>query len=176
MKQQLKILLILFLFASLSTHAANDQTLQSSASQIKLEIVNGCILNNTSSGVASIGTLNFGDMYKVTLVRDAATTAGAGNIELRCTPGTTAKITMNAGLYGGSVNTRKMRLTTGTATLNYQLYTSSTRLTVWDDTVGVSVTFNSDTTQSIPIYGRVPVQTTPTSGIYTDQITLTVSY
>lgn len=176
MKQQLTILLILFLFTPLLVSAANDQTLQASSTQVKMEVVNGCILNNTSSGVAALGTLNFGDIYKSTQVRDAQTSTGNGNIELRCTPGTTAKITMNAGLYGSNISDRKMRLTTGSTTLNYQIYTSSTRLTVWDDTVGVSVTFNSDTTQSIPIYGRVPVQTTPTSGTYTDQITLTVSY
>lgn len=176
MKQQLRLLLILFLFAHFSARAANDQTLQSSATQVKIEVVNGCILNNVSSGVAALGTLNFGDIYKLNITRDAATSVGNGNIELRCTPGTTAKITMNAGLYGSSVNARKMRLTSGVATLSYQLYTSAARQTVWDDTVGVSVTFNSDATQSIPIYGRIPVQTTPASGVYSDQITLTVSY
>jgi spore coat protein U-like protein len=176
MKQQLRLLLIIFLFPSFFVCAANDQTLQSSASEIKIEVVNGCMLNNVTSGFATLGTLNFGDIYKSNVITDAQTSSGNGNIELRCTPGTTAKITMGAGLYGSSVSNRKMRLTAGVTTLNYQIYTSSNRQTVWDDTVGVSVTFNSDVTQSIPIYGRVPVQATPTSGTYTDQIILTVSY
>lgn len=176
MKQQFKTLLVLFLFTPFKVNAINDQTLKSSATQVKLEVVNGCILNNTSSGVAALGTLNFGDIYKTTIVRDAATSSGNGNIELRCTPGTTAKITLNSGLYGSDINNRKMRLTTGSATLNYQLYTSSNRQTVWDDTTGISITYNSDASQSIPIYGRVPAQPTPASGIYTDQITLTISY
>jgi spore coat protein U-like protein len=176
MKQQFKTLLILFLFAPLKADAINDQTLKSSATQVKLEVVNGCILNNTSSGTAALGTLNFGDIYKTTIARDAVTSSGNGNIELRCTPGTTAKITLNAGLYGSNINNRKMRLTTGSATLNYQLYTSSSRQTVWDDTTGISITYNSDIAQSIPIYGRVPVQPTPASGVYTDQLTLTISY
>lgn len=176
MKQQLQLLLVTFLFPSFFAYAANDQTLQSSTSEVKIEVVNGCILNNVTSGFASLGTLNFGDIYKSNVVTNAQTSSGDGNIELRCTPGTTAKITMNAGLYGSSVNDRKMRLTAGVTTLNYQLYTSSNRLVVWDDIVGVSVNFISDTTQSIPIYGRVPVQNTPTNGTYTDQIILTVSY
>ena len=176
MKQQLIVLLTLFSFLEFSAQAANDQTLQSSASQVKIEVVNGCILNNVSSGVAALGTLNFGNIYKINTTLDAATSIGNGSIALRCTPGTTAKITMNSGLNSGSISTRKMKLTTGTATLNYQIYTSSARTTVWDDTVGVSVVFSSDITQSIPIYGRVPVQTTPTSGSYSDQITVTVSY
>lgn len=176
MKQQLTLTLIVFLFIHFSAYAVNDQTLQSSATQVKIQIVNGCILNNVSSGIAVIGTLNFGSIYKTNVIRDVATSAGNGNIELRCTPGTAAKITMNSGLNSSSINTRKMKLTTGTATLDYQLYTSSTRQTVWNDTVGVSVIFNADVTQSIPIFGRIPVQMTPTSGSYSDQITITVSY
>jgi len=177
MKQQFKILLILFLLKHISVDAANDQILQApSTTQVKIEIVNGCSLNNVTSGTAALGTLSFGDIYKVNVVRDAVTSLGNGSIELRCTPGTTAKITMNAGLHGSNVNNRKMRLTSGSATLDYQLYTSSNRQTVWDNTVGVSTTFNTDTTQSIFIYGRVPVQTTPISGIYSDQVTVTVSY
>src|SRR6478609_4680501 len=104
MKQQFTLLLLLFSLLVQAAHAANDQTLQSSPTQIKLEIVNGCILNNTSSGLAALGTLNFGDLYKTTIARDAVTSSGNGNIELRCTPGTTAKITMNAGLYGSNIN------------------------------------------------------------------------
>ena len=176
MKQQLTTLLILFFFYCVNTFAANDQTLSASTTQVKMEIVNGCTLNNVSSGTAAIGTLNFGDIYKLNSQRDANTSSGNGNIELRCTPGTTAKITMNAGLYGSNINDRKMRLNSGTATLIYQLYTASNRQTVWDDTVGISVVFSSDTTQSFPIYGRVPVQTTPLSGAYSDQVLVTVTY
>ncbi|RYY76920.1 MAG: SCPU domain-containing protein [Gammaproteobacteria bacterium] len=176
MKQQLIRLLVLFFLYCTNAFAINDQTLNANSTQVKMEIVNGCTLNNVSSGVAAIGTLNFGDIYNLNSQRDANTSSGNGNIELHCTPGTTAKITMNAGLYGSNVNDRKMRLNSGAATLIYQVYTSSTRQTVWDDTVGVSVAFNSDVTQSIPIYGRVPVQTTPLSGAYSDQILVTVAY
>ncbi len=176
MKQQLATLLILFHLSCANVFAANDQTLSASSTEVKMEVVNGCTLNNVSSGVAAIGTLNFGDIYKLNSQRDANTASGSGNIELHCTPGTTAKITMNAGLYGANINNRKMRLNSGSATLIYQLYTSASRQTVWDDTIGVSVTFNSDAAQSIPIYGRVPVQTTPLSGPYSDQIVVTVTY
>lgn len=176
MKQQLTRLLLLFYVYCAHTFAINDQTLSASSTEVKMEVVNGCMLNNTSSGVAAVGTLNFGDIYKLNSQRDANTSAGSGNIELRCTPGTTAKITMNAGLYGTNINDRKMRINSGTATLSYQLYTSSSRQTIWDDSIGVSVVFKSDSTQSIAIYGRVPVQTTPLSGSYSDQIVVTVTY
>lgn len=156
--------------------SANDQTLNSSATQIRIQVVNGCLLNSSTSNGINLGTLNFGSIYSTNSITDASTTTGTGSIELRCTPGTTAKITLGAGLYGANVNNRKMRLTTGTHTLNYQLYTSAARTTIWDDVTGVSIVLSDDLTKIFPVYGRVPVQATPVSGNYTDQILVTLSY
>ncbi len=155
--------------------AANDQTKTATATSVQLEVINGCLLNNSSAN-AVLGTLDFGQVYNLNALKDAVSTSGNGTIELRCTPGTTAKITLNAGLYGSDVNNRKMKLNTGAATLNYQLYTAADRLTVWDNTIGISVNFTSDITRSFPIYARIPVQSTPQSGQYSDQVTVTISY
>jgi spore coat protein U-like protein len=171
MKQQLKILWLVIGLSAMSVFAANDQTKTSSATTMRIQMLNG-----VSSGTASLGTLAFGDIYKTNTPVNAITTTGNGNIELRCTPGTSAQITLNKGLHGSNVGDRKMRLTTGTATLSYQLYTSSNYQTVWDDTSGISVVFNADTTKTISVYGRVPAQATPMSGHYADQVTVTVTY
>lgn len=117
MKWQSGMLLAVSGLSATSAFAANDQTLQSSATVVQMTVVNGCILNNTSSGTATLGTLNFGDIYKLNSIRDAVTTTGNGSLELRCTPGTSVKITMNAGLHGSDVNNRKMRLNSGTDTM-----------------------------------------------------------
>jgi spore coat protein U-like protein len=175
-KQALRLLLLLFFAVSFHAAAVNDQNRNSSPTVVRLEILKGCLLNNTASGSVALGTLNFGDVYATNLARDAVTKSGNGNIELRCTPGTTAQITMNAGLYGGTINNRKMRHTSANSTLNYQLYTSANYSTIWDDSTGVSVIFTADETQFIPIYGRIPAQATPLSGVYTDLIVVTVSY
>lgn len=169
------IIISLSVSASHLAWALNDLTKTASATTVQLEIVNGCLLNNSSAN-ATLGTLDFGQVYNLNAQKDAVSTSGNGTIELRCTPGTTAKITLNAGLYGSDVNNRKMKLTTGAATLNYQLYTAANRTTVWDNSTGVSVTFVSDATQSFPIYARIPVQTTPQSGQYSDQVTVTITY
>lgn len=169
------IIVLLILGCAPFTLALNDLTKTASATTVQLEIVNGCLLNNSSAN-ASLGTLDFGQVYNLTVLKDAVSTSGKGTIELRCTPGTTAKITLNAGLYGSDVNNRKMKLATGVATLNYQLYTAANRTTVWDNNTGVSANFTSDNTQSFPIYARIPAQTTPQSGQYSDQITVTISY
>lgn len=171
-----KIFPLLFLLVSLPGWAVNDQTLTASATQIRLQIVNGCLLNNSSTNGVSLGTLNFGGIYATTAPVNINTSVGGGSIQIRCTPGTTAKITMGAGLYGTGVSDRKMRLTSGVSTLAYQLYTSSARTTVWDDVTGISILLNDDTTRTFPVYGRVPVQTTPPSGNYSDQVLVTLSY
>lgn len=176
MKRQFLILWALLALGHLPAFAVNDQTLQATSTVVQIEVVNGCELNNTSSGTAALGTLNFGEIYKSNSIRDAVTVSGSGSLELRCTPGTTAKITMNAGLYGSGINDRRMRISSGTATLAYQLYTSVNRQTIWDDNLGVSLLFSSDALQSIPVYGRIPIQATPVSGQYSDLVTVTVSY
>lgn len=176
MKWRLRLLVVLIPFIVLPVEAVNDQTLTSSATLIRIQIVNGCLLNNVASGSTALGTLNFGDIYKTNSLKDGVTVSGNGNILLRCTPGATAKITMGAGLYGAGINNRRMRLISGASTLNYQLYTSSDRLTVWDDTQGVSVAFSDDLTKTFPVYGRVPAQITPPAGQYNDQVLVTVTY
>jgi len=162
-------------FCVCSALATNDQTKTATATSVQLEVINGCLLNNNSAN-AILGTLDFGQVYNLNALKDAVSTSGNGTIELRCTPGTTAKITLNAGLYGANISNRKMKLTTGTATLNYQLYTAAARTTVWDDTIGISVNFANDSSVSFPIYARIPVQTTPQSGQYSDQVTVTITY
>ncbi len=171
-----KLIALLFIFFALPVWSANDQTLMASATQIRIQIVNGCLLNSSASNGVNVGTLNFGSIFNTNVVRDVTTGTGSGSIELRCTPGITAKITLGAGLYGSGVSNRKMRITPGTATLNYQLYTSAARTTVWDDVTGISIAISDSSTKTFPVYGRIPVQTTPASGNYSDQITVTLSY
>lgn len=154
--------------------AANDLSLTGSSTLVKIQIVNSCTLNNIASGSAVLGTLNFGSIYKLTALQDVTSSAGAGSLELRCTPGTTAKVTLGPGLYG-SVNNRKMSSNAG-ATVAYQLYTSASRQTIWDNTVGLSVLFDNDLTKTIPIYGRIFTQVTPAAGQYNDLVVVTISY
>lgn len=171
-----KIYFLLFLLAALPVWAVNDKTLTSNPTLIRIEVVNGCLLNNSTVNGLSLGTLNFGNIYATSAATDANTNIGNGSIQLRCTPGTTAKITIGAGLYGSGINNRKMRLGTGMSTLSYQLYTSAARTTVWDDVTGISILLNDDTTKTFPVYGRIPIQATPPSGNYSDQVLVTLSY
>jgi spore coat protein U-like protein len=72
------------------------------------------------------------------------------------------------------------RLTSGANTLNYSLYTSGTYGTVWGDgtsgTAAVSGT-GSGASQTFTVYGRIPSgQTSVPTGVYTDTVSVTVTY
>ena len=91
-------------------------------------------------------------------------------------------ILLNKGIHASSFLPRQMA--SGVNTLDYNLYTDSTRTTVWGDgTGGTSIvtdgyllglfTVNRDYT----VYGRIPAsQTGVHTGDYSDTITVTVNY
>ena len=60
-------------------------------------------------------------------------------------------------------------MTNGSNTINYLLYTDSARTTVWGNTVGTDTVaaIGNGASQSFTVYGRVPAQTTPASGMST---------
>jgi spore coat protein U-like protein len=64
------------------------------------------------------------------------------------------------------------------ATVTYTLYSNAGRTTVSDDigTGGAVSGTGSGSTQSLTAYGRIPLQTTPAPGTYSDTIVVTVSY
>ena len=124
-----------------------------------------CVINSAS-------TLNFGSQGFLGANVDQTST-----IQVSCTDTTPYNIGLDAGTgSGATVATRKM--TSGGATVSYSLYSDSARTTVWGTTIGtdtVAATGNG-TGQNYTVYGRVPPQTTPAPGTYTDTITVTVTY
>lgn len=69
-------------------------------------------------------------------------------------------------------------MTDGTALVNYNLYREAGRLTNWGNTVGTDTVGGTGTGLVVnsTVYGRVPIQTPPAPGTYTDTITVTVTY
>ncbi|MCF6321365.1 MAG: spore coat U domain-containing protein [Rhizobiaceae bacterium] len=100
-----------------------------------------------------------------------------GAVRVRCTNGLPYDIGMDAGLSpGGTTSVRQM--TQGAETINYMVYQDQPRTTNWGNTVGTdtkSVTANG-VWQNHRFYGRIPVQPTPSPGLYTDTVTVTVTY
>jgi spore coat protein U-like protein len=84
---------------------------------------------------------------------------------------------------GGSASYAPRRLSSGPATLSYNLYTSSARTTVWGDgSAGTAVVSDSQTlligsnTKHYTVYGRIPPLQDVRAGSYSDSIVVTVMY
>lgn len=85
---------------------------------------------------------------------------------------------------GGAGTYTPRRLASGGNTLNYNIYTSITRTTIWGDNTGGSgrvtgsmlVQLLVPTSNNHTMYGRIPAQQNAVPGAYTDTITVTVNY
>src|ERR1044072_1645061 len=150
------------LLACGGAHAATATTTMT----VQVSIVATCTINSAS-------TLNFGNSIGV----PSANVAQTSTIQVTCTNTTPYNVGLNAGTgTGATVATRK--LTSGANTINYTLYSNSGRTRVWGNTIGtdtVAATGNG-AAQNYTVYGRIPPQTTPAPGTYTDTITVTVTY
>jgi spore coat protein U-like protein len=101
-----------------------------------------------------------------------------GQVVAQCTNTTPYNIGLNAGAgAGASVTTRKMTSGSG-ATVDYTLYRDSGASQVWGDTINTNTVAATGTggLQSYTVYGRVPVQSTPAAGAYTDTVQVVITY
>lgn len=126
----------------------------------------------SSCSVISTNTLAFGTQGILTSNVDTTSA-----LVVQCTNTTPYNVGLNAGTTAGGTTTTRL-MNNGDATVAYKLYSDSGRTTNWGDTVGtdtVSSTGNG-AQQTLTIYGRAPVQTTPAPATYTDTITVTITY
>ncbi|MHB8109711.1 MAG: Csu type fimbrial protein [Syntrophorhabdaceae bacterium] len=128
----------------------------------------------------TISAINFGsyDVFSTSPVDSV------GSLTISCTnPGTGvfATVAISASPNSGSVSPRKMKRVGGGDLLNYNLFTTSSRTTVWGDgTAGsITVTTPSRVRQGRPvtinIYGRIPAGRDVTFGSYADTLVVTVT-
>ncbi len=108
-----------------------------------------------------------------------------GALSIKCTKGVQAtSIDLNAG-SNSSGTTRRMKITSGTDLLQYELYKNSGRSSIWGSgsvsgvVPDVSTSYTTDLkagSQPINIYGRVPAGQDISIGSYTDTVTITINY
>ena len=154
----------LFLLPFANASNASQQTAPSTFT-VQMTVATTCIINSTS-------TLDFGSPGMLNANVDSSS-----NLAVQCTNSTPYNIALDAGQNGGrNVNARKM--INGSNTISYLLYSDSARSAVWGNTFGsntVAATGNR-ASQNYTVYGRVPPQTTPAPGAYSDTITVVVTY
>lgn len=147
--------------------------IQTKSGTLSATIAAACSLSTT--------TLNFG----------SAGTSIASNIDstatitAQCTSTTPYSIGMNDGTNAsGSQN--RMRLGATSNYVNYELYTDNARTKAWATTTSTSSCTGGTSTcilgtgtgsnQSVTIYGRVPPQTAPAAGTFSDTVVITATY
>ena len=105
----------------------------------------------------------------------ASAATGSNTINLKCTPGSAATVSLD----GGSSGNPQARHMTGPANLNYQLYRDAGH-TDPINTAGMAFqlkgTDNTGQSVNYPVYGQVPSGQTVPAGNYTDTVRVTVNY
>lgn len=160
----------------------------------------GAALLLATPGAAGAGTASGALLVSATVAATCTVSAnpltfgtyypGGGNLNanttllVRCSHGAPFTVAMDAGVGGGSLLQRLM--TSGASGLQYNLYTSAARTTVWGDgsvnsavVSGIGKGLASNQAVSETVYGQLPdslanQQLAP--GTYSDTIRVTVSY
>jgi spore coat protein U-like protein len=132
----------------------------------------GVSLTITASCTVSANSLSFGSSGVLAVALDAT-----ANISVTCTNSTPYNVGLDTG--GGSGATIAVRkMTGGAALMSYAMFSDSSRLLIWGNTSGVDTLAGVGTgaTQTLTVYGRVPIQATSAPGTYTDTVGVTIYY
>lgn len=116
--------------------------------------------------------IDFGSKGVLTANADAT-----GQVTVTCTPSTAYTVSLNGGSTGGTPTNRKM--SKGAERITYGLYKDPARSQPWGDagTPGSTVAGTGNgAAQALIVYGRVPPQATPSAGVYTDTVVVTITY
>lgn len=114
----------------------------------------------------------------------AAVAAGnvdaAGTVSVNCTTGSAYTVSLGAGTgTGATVASRKMKASTGNQLLNYSVYTSEARTSVWGDgtaTSGSVTGIGTGANQTIAAYGRIFSGQVVPAATYSDTLNVTITY
>jgi spore coat protein U-like protein len=122
--------------------------------------------------LVSAAPLVFGNYSSAQLDATATLTAS-------CTLGTPYTIGLDQGAgTGATVAARHMNGTVAGSTLNYSISSDTIRSVVWGNVAGTNTTASTGTgiVQTFTAFGRIPAAQLSAPGIYTDTVTVTLTY
>ena len=158
------------LFAVSASLAASPAVAQSTAGAnlgVSAKVTANCTVSTTAVAFGSIDTLS------------SNPTDASGNLAVTCTSGTAWSASAAVGSGTGATFAER-KLTLGSNSLSYSLYTNEARSTVWGDGTGSTVKIGGSgngLVQNNAIYARLPGgQTSAPAGTYTDTVAITVTY
>lgn len=126
----------------------------------------------SDSCTVTANNLNFGSVGFLTGNIDETS-----SVNVTCTNGLPYDVGLDGGLSGATDPTIRI-MTLSSENVTYGLYRDSARTLPWGDTIGTDTAAGTGTgsSQALTVYGRVPTQSTPTPGTYTDTIVVTVTF
>lgn len=150
-----------------------------------LALLLACVPVQAGDCTISVVPVSFGDYDPITQTQPVDAT---GSITADCTPDRNEKafgvfVTIALGTGFGSYAARMMR--SGTALLQYNLFTDAPRTTVWGDGSGGTGRMSGEVggnrtgqpnPRTFPVFGRIPAGQDPAAGVYGDTVTVTVTF
>lgn len=123
--------------------------------------------------IQTASDLDFGTRGVVDANVDQTSTIG-----VQCTTGETYNVGLSAGAGAGATTAVRRMTGPAAATVDYTLYRDTARTQLWGVTIGTDTVAGTGngSVQNLTVYGRVPPQTTPAAGVYTDTVAITVTY
>lgn len=129
----------------------------------------------TANCVVSTSALAFGNVNTIS----GTNVNGTGGLTITCANGTPWSAAAGVGAGSGASYTNR-RMTSGANLLNYNIYTTVARTTVWGNGTGGTAAIagtGSGVAQAVTVYGRVASgQTGVPAGAYADTVAVTVTY
>ena len=129
-------------------------------------------VTDATNCAVNASTLNFGSVGVLRSAVDATS-----SVTVTCTNALPYTIALDGGLSGAS-NPSQRVMSQASQSITYGLYRDSARAQPWGDSVGTNAAAGSGSglAQTLTVYGRVPAQTTPSPGTYSDTVVVTISY
>jgi spore coat protein U-like protein len=132
-------------------------------------------LAHAQCSVSTIG-VNFGNYNTLS----SSNVASSGTITIFCSKKVNATIAIGASPNSGGFQPRKMKLTSGSDLLSYNLYTTSAYATIWGDgTSGTSTvysTISKGVNNNFTVYGLAPGSQDVYVGSYNETLTVTINF
>lgn len=156
------------LMAALAPFSAVHAAISTTTFQVTATVADACTI------VAS--NHDFG-IYQATSLADNIN--GLSTVTATCTLGALYQIGLDVGAgVGATVGTRKMIRTGGSELLNYSLYQTADRLTVFGNSLGLDTLPAVGTGLAVghPVYGKIPASQNVPAGGYSDTITATINF
>lgn len=135
-----------------------------SSTDVSATVLKACNVTASDLGFGTVGDLS-------------SAVAGQSALNLLCTRGTGYTVALDGGLSGAADPAARRMAAGGREGVLYGLYQDAARTRPWG--TAASATLGGTGTasrQSIPVYGLVPPQPTPSPGAYADTIVVTVTY